>query len=408
MLKKIVKWTRKNYFKIVGSIAFYPALIAIAFLILSWVMLQIDVSEGGKQLKGQWSWISLRDASTARSIISTIIGGMISLTVFSFSMVMIVLNQAASQMSNRVLNSMIENRRQQVVLGIYIGSIVYGLFLLSTIRDTDEGIYIPAFSIYLLILIAIVNIFFFIYFLDYITQTVKYETVIQRVETDTIASIKKHYSDKKEKTSETVLPQNKFVLNAAESGFFQGVNQSNLLEFLSEKNSVLRYLIAPSTYILKGNALFEIYCNEKPTTEEIQTIMSYTDIYDGQPVENNPVYGFQHLTEVAVKALSPGINDPATAVLCINALGNLLQIISKQHFPLIVKDEKETPRIIKKILLFDEIFSICFEPIWQYGKEDFMVKKSVRNVFQQLLHHRTNDQLSEAIRHFAKENKIEV
>ena len=90
-------------------------------------------------------------------------------------MVMIALNQAASQMSNRVLSSMIENRFQQIVLGFYIGTIVYALFLLSTIRDINSGVYVPALSIYLLILLTVIDIFLFIYFLDYVTQTVKYE-----------------------------------------------------------------------------------------------------------------------------------------------------------------------------------------------------------------------------------------
>ncbi len=146
------KWFRIYYNKITESIAFIPAIIAIGFLLLSWGMLEIDFSPWGKQLKGGLSWLSLKDASTARSIISTVAGALISLTVFSFSLVMIVLNQAASQMSNRVLTSMIENRFQQVILGFYIGTIVYALFLLSTIRDINSGIYVPALSIYQLIL----------------------------------------------------------------------------------------------------------------------------------------------------------------------------------------------------------------------------------------------------------------
>ena len=75
-------------------------------------MLVLDFSPFGKELKSSLSWLSLKDAGTARTIISTVAGAIISLTVFSFSMVMIVLNQAASQMSNRVLKSMIENRFQ--------------------------------------------------------------------------------------------------------------------------------------------------------------------------------------------------------------------------------------------------------------------------------------------------------
>jgi len=198
MNMNLTKWLRLYYKKFTGSIAFYPMLIAVAFLLLSWGMLEIDFSDWGKELKSGLSWLSLKDASTARSIISTIAGAIISLTVFSFSMVMIVLNQAASQMSNRVLSSMIENRFQQTVLGFYIGTIVYALFLLSTIRDIASGIYVPALSVYLLILLTVIDIFLFIYFLDYVTQTVKYETVINRVKKQTLHTMQKKFEEFKE------------------------------------------------------------------------------------------------------------------------------------------------------------------------------------------------------------------
>ncbi|MEO8962629.1 MAG: DUF2254 family protein [Ginsengibacter sp.] len=144
-------------------------------------MLHFDYSKTGKQIKASMNWLTLKDAETARSILSTIAGGIISLTVFSFSMVMIVLNQAASQMTNRMLESMIGNRFQQFVLGIYIGSIVYALFLLSNIRDINSGKYIPALCIYLLLLLTVADILIFIYFLHYVTQSVKFETIIDRV-----------------------------------------------------------------------------------------------------------------------------------------------------------------------------------------------------------------------------------
>lgn len=79
-------------------------------------MLKIDFSPWGKHSKSELSWLSLKDAGTARVILSKVTGGIISLTVFGFSMVMIVLNQTASQLSNRILDSMIEGRFQQVVL----------------------------------------------------------------------------------------------------------------------------------------------------------------------------------------------------------------------------------------------------------------------------------------------------
>jgi uncharacterized membrane protein len=101
----------------------------------------------------------MKDAAAARLLAFTIAGGMLSFTVFSFSMVMIVLNQTASKMSNRILETIIRNRFQQIVLGCYIGTVTYSLFLITAIRDPDSGVYVPALSTYLLILFAIVGVF---------------------------------------------------------------------------------------------------------------------------------------------------------------------------------------------------------------------------------------------------------
>lgn len=119
-MDKIKFRLKYRYDRIVNSIAFYPAFIAFIFLVFSFLAILFDYSETGKDFKGNLNWWGLKDASTARNILSVVAGGIISLTVFSFSMVMIVLNQAASQMSNRVLTRLIGNKFQQVVLGIYI------------------------------------------------------------------------------------------------------------------------------------------------------------------------------------------------------------------------------------------------------------------------------------------------
>ena len=159
MWVKIQVALKNIHHNVVNSIAFYPALIGLLFLLISVLSINFEFSDGGQQLKSNLQWLSLKDASTARSIISAIATGIISLTVFSFSMVMIVLNQTASQMSNRILDKLIGSRFQQIVLGIYVGTIVYAFFLLSTIRDNDSGEQIPALSTYLLMLLTVFDIF---------------------------------------------------------------------------------------------------------------------------------------------------------------------------------------------------------------------------------------------------------
>jgi uncharacterized membrane protein len=379
----ISKWFRVYYNKMTGSIAFYPALIATGFLALSWVMLEIDFSSWGKDLKGRLSWLSLKDAGTARSIISTVAAAILSLAVFSFSMVMIVLNQAASQMSNRVLSSMIENRFQQIILGFYIGSIVYALFLLSTIRDISSGVYVPALSIYLLILLTVVDIFLFIYFLDYVTQTVKYETVIRRVQQQTMATMKEKFQAN---TQEVVhwdhLP---FIeLRTAASNYLQGFDEKKILAIARENDLHICYLYQRTTYLIQGTVLMRIYGKEKLEDSLEEKILAATDFYKGQPISKNADYGFSQLAEVAIKALSPGINDPGTAVISMHFLCDLLAYKLQHNLPAVWTDEEGVARIYMPASSFRDIFEKCLLPIWDYGKKDAYIRKEMLRMLEQL------------------------
>ena len=383
MVISVGKWVRKYYNKMMSSIAFYPAIIALGFLLLSLLMLNLDFSPWGKELKGSLKWLSLKDASTARSIISTVAGAVISLTVFSFSMVMIVLNQAASQMSNRVLGSMIQNRFQQMILGFYIGTIVYALFLLTTIRDIDTGVSVPALSIYLLILFTVIDIFLFIYFLDYVTQTVKYETVIDRVEQQTMQTMKKKFvTGFDEAVDWTKL--NSVQIQSEESSYYQGFSEKKLMKLACEKNWHVSILCNVSTYLLEGSVFMIVYSKEAINDDCRQEILAAVDFFKGQPIGRNADYGFQQLAEVAIKALSPGINDPATAVISLHALTNLLAYRLNHHLPAVIKDADDTPRIFVQSSSFEDLFEKCIHPIRIYGEKDQYIQNELIVMMNQL------------------------
>lgn len=382
-MTKISKWFRMYYNKVTGSIAFVPAIIAIGFLLLSWMMLEVDFSDWGKNVKSNLSWLSLKDASTARSIVSTVAGALISLTVFSFSLVMIVLNQAASQMSNRVLTSMIENRFQQIILGFYIGTIVYALFLLSTVRDINSGIYVPALSIYLLILLTVIDIFLFIYFLDYVTQTVKYETVINRVQEKTIATMKKKFEEmKNEVFPRPMLPS--IELRVPQSNYFQGFNENSLLRIATEKELIIRFLYTQATYLIKGTVFMEVYSKETLDKECLDELVAAADFYKGQPIEMNADFGFNQLAEIAIKALSPGINDPGTAVISLHALADIFAYRLYEKLPDIRYNHKNEPKIYVPTSTFIDMFEKCIHPIWNYGKEDDYIQQQLLFIAKQL------------------------
>lgn len=387
MSTTITKWFRKHLNRIIRSIAFLPAATALAFLLLSWLMLELDFSGLGKELKSQWQWLRLKDATTARSVIATIASGIISLTVFSFSMVMIVLNQAASQLSNRVLDKLIGNRFQQIVLGFYIGTIVYAFSLLSTIRDLDSGVYVPALSIYLLILFTVLDIFLFIYFLHYITQSVRYETIVGRIYRQTRVALGKSCALKEGQEESPQEPEG-VQIGAAASGIFQGIDHDYLLQLCEEEDLYLHFSLPPETFVLQGFPLLQVQDRAAVSKELEKKILEGIERYKSETIETNYFYGFRQLMEVAIKALSPGINDPGTAVISLHALADLLAFRAC-HFPEThLKDSTGKVRIVLREKSYEEIFSVSILPIWDYGKNDRTIQHALYNVLLQLQAHK--------------------
>lgn len=381
MLNTIRLWVRTRYRVIVNSIAFYPAFIALLFALLSVFLIWFDFTPTGRDIRSGLGWMGLKDASAARAIIATIAGGTITLTVFSFSMVMIVLNQAASQLSNRILDQLIGNRFQQMVLGTYIGSIIYALLLLSAVRENGDEASLPVISTYLLILIAIVDIFLFIYFLHFITQAVKYEVIISRIAAETQRSLEKTCGSDQEVVEEprAELP---FVVSCTTSGIQQDMDDAALLSYCVRHDCAIAFADLPGTFLLKGAPLVR---TDRPLSEEEQdALRDLLPLSRTGSVASNYAFGLRQLTEVALKALSPGVNDPGTAILAIRSLFELFSY-RLEHFPVpVLRDENDRERVFKRVWTFDLIFSATVRAIWDVGHGDRSIRHELEVLLPQL------------------------
>lgn len=347
-------------------------------------MLELDFSDWGKDLKASHRWLRLRDASTARSILSTIATGLLSFTVFSFSMVMILLTQAASQLSNRILANLIGKRFQQAILGCYIGTILYALFLLTAIRDIDSGIHIPALSIYLLILFTIADVFLFIYFLTYVTQSVRYETVISDILSKTESALTALSSGCSRTDSESEDRPATTLLSPV-SEYYQGFDQAGLVQVATRAGVDVRLLHPVGTYLLKGAPFIEVRSAVSLSTKEEDALLSSFDFYTGQSPDAHYLYGFRQLTEMALRALSPGINDPATAVQALHALAHLLLLRMSTPVRNFLTDAEGRLRVETCEPAVTVLVEDFFWPIWDYGKGDRILRAAMRPMLTQLI-----------------------
>lgn len=380
----IIDWLIIRYNKVVNSIAFIPAILTVLFLFTAALMISFDFSEAGKDIKRDMDFLRLRDASTARAIIQAIVAGIISLAVFSFTMVMVILNQAASNMSNRILDKLIGNRFQQTVLGIYIGTIVYGLFLLSSIRDIDSGVYIPALSIYVLMILTVLDIFLFIYFLHYVTRSIKYSTIIKRVSEETKNSIRKNCLLSADPGVDNFIEAGERI-PAKKSAVFQGFNTEALLA-LSEKHDLsIHFPHEAGSFILAGMHLFSIQTKSPLSSEVADKLYALVYFERDENIALDYKYGFRQLMEIAVKALSPGINDPGTAVEALRSMIDLLMYRAENFPHIVLKDKAGNARIFLKQTHPEEIFNRYVLPVWDYGKNDRLVANEFIHILKMLM-----------------------
>ena len=380
----LIKSISLVYRKVTTSIAFVPGLIALAMLALSIVMIELDFSPTGKDIKSKLPWLTLKDASTARIICSTIAGGIFSLAVFSFSMVMILLSQVASQMSNRILGKLIQNRFQQVVLGFYIGTILYALFLLSTIRDIDTGVHVPAISSYLLISLTIVDIFLFIYFLHYVTESVKFDTIIYQIFKDTEKGLKAACVVEGNKSFSSSLKEG-FVVKAFKSGSYDGFDKNELLALCKKHDVNISFAYPVRTYMICDvTTLLTIDGKENIGEQFSKELPALIDIGRTHDIGTSYYYGFKQLMEIGIKALSPGIHDPGTCILSLRALGELFAWRLVHSPETEFKDEDGNVRITTSEKTFDEMFDEHILPIWDYANKDRLVRHELVHILEQL------------------------
>ena len=118
--------------------------------------------------------------------------------------------------------------------------------------------------------------------------------------------------------------------------------------------------------------------------EILDNISSTIDFYSGQPIDRNADYGFRQLAEIAIKALSPGINDPGTAIGALNALSDLFSYRLYCGLPEIIKDAEKITRIYAPASSFEQLFEKCIYPIWNYGKKDQYIQTGLLHIIAQL------------------------
>lgn len=363
-----LKFLKKLYRQILASIAFYPVLISFGFLIFGFIITSVESVEVVNELKEKIPYLIIRDPDVAQTILSTMIGGIFSLTVFSFSMVMVVLNQASSNYSPRLLPGLISNKKHQIILGVYIGTLLYNVLILISLGASDISKNSVGLSTMIAAIFGVVCVSLFVYFIDTISKSIQIYNIIDKISANSYNFLEEKIEKQEESSGESQWWR---VIRSNKTGYYKGFDSSLMSDYFEENKNVLEILPYKDQHIWEGMPIMHI--KEKIPDDELKSLLLCFHFSPDKHEDNSYTGGMIKLMEVAVKAMSPGINDPGTAIDAVTKIGPLLDK-SFKIFPKTAEylyDDKL--KLIKNNVTPDELMRLIIQPIRQYAKQDSSV-----------------------------------
>lgn len=338
---KVIYYRFINFLQTVrGNIAFYPTLFSICGFSFSMLMLYLENKGISGIIIKHAPALVINNADTAKTLLSFLTGGIISIMVFSFSMVMVLLNQASSNYSPRVLPGLISNRKHQFVLGIYLATILYNTFTLVGINPKpDDSYQLPGFSVLVGIMFTVICFGAFLFFIHSISESIQINNILDGIFNKAKKRLNNLTEQEKEDTLDFPDTDDWHTHYSSETGYFQSIVESNLISVCENNDLQLKIIPLPGSFVLNGIPIFKV--NKEIDEDLLKDILSNFNFSRGEYVENNYALGFKQITEIGIKAMSPGINDPGTAINTIDYLTELFSLrLQKKDRTIISRDDK--------------------------------------------------------------------
>lgn len=371
------------YYKVINSIAFYPTLITIVFLGFSLIVMNIEYNEVVIEFKNSIERVLVHDANNARLILGTIVGSIISLMVFSFSMVMIVLNSATSTLSPRVIPGLVSDKFHQIVLGFYLGSIIFSLILIVNIDAPTVDFSVPSLGIFLSMLLTIVCLALFVYFIHSISQKIQVGYILNEIYNNTKRELEKVHNEDAKIESPNTETWNKLAAN--KTGYLKKISKRGIHQYCVEHDIRVKIDVPIGFFVVQGYPFLKV---EQDLDEKtLDGLRTFFVMYQEERVTDHYSFGFKQISEIAVKALSPGINDPGTALKAIDFLSDLFATMVKVDELNYVRtdSDEQNPRVFINPLSLEQLMNQVLIPIKEYGKNDISVILSLLNCFKYML-----------------------
>ena len=360
--------------QLLTSLWFVPGLMVIASVVLAVSLIEFDANTSWNGTK-RFPLLFGVGADGSRAMLTAIAGSMLTVAALTFSLTLTAITQASSQYSPRVLRNFMGDRVNQIVMGYFVAVFTYCLIVLGTIRGGDESKFVPGTAVLVGLLLALGGVAALILFIHHIAQSLQTGTIVQHIHEETSEAINDLFPDRFGDAIDDP-EQLKAALHYAgeqagwhpvestQTGYLQRVNTDGLLAWAIKNRVVLKVEKDMGSFVGVKTTLFSVRSGmERPDPDEADwpdDLMNYVSIGRNRNIGQDVAYGIQQLVDIALKALSPGINDTTTAIMAIDYLGAICARLACRDFPARLRSDGKELRILVMSADFETYIRLAF------------------------------------------------
>lgn len=365
------------------SLWFVPTLIVIGAVVMAYSLLALDAALPQNWWK-PFGWLDtlmdvrIRGATAMLEMIGTSI---ITIAGVVFSITIAAITLAAGQYTSRVLRNFIRDRANQAVLGSFLGIFVYCMLVLRSLSAASAADHAPPLALLMALALAFLGIGVLIFFIHHIALGLQAANVVASIARDALPSIDWHFPDRleppKDDSVDLIRPQGdqRKHIHATRNGYVTGIDYSALVDSAEEWHGLIRVMRGAGHFVTEGETLAELRTPQTVEPETVQQLCEAWSFAAQRTLANDPGYGLRQLVDVALKALSPGVNETTTGVMCVNWLGVMLMRMAGRRLPAQLRVKDKHIRVITGSPQMGDFIALAFDQIRQNAAGNIAVLK---------------------------------
>jgi uncharacterized membrane protein len=377
-----------------SSFWFLPSLMVAVSMAVAIALIQAD-SAGSDRWLSQWPRLFGVGPEGARQMLATLAGSMMSVMGITFSMTLLALALASNQYTSRILRNFMRSRVTQATLGIFGGIFAYCLIVLRAIRGAS-GVteFVPNLAVFFAFVLALGGVGVLIFFIHHIASSIQASSIIASVAHETIASSDRLFPERlglepdEDEDPDEVLgsleERTWHAVPAEMNGYVQNVDNDALLRLARDRQTVVRMERGIGAFVVQDATLASLALEAPPDQETIEAVNKAYSVGRYRTVEQDPAFGIRQLVDMALKALSPGVNDTSTAVMCVDYLSTVLAQLASRKFPASRRYEGDELRVITIAPTFEALLVEAFEQIRGSAEGNVAIMARMLSAFETL------------------------